>query len=471
MNKKVLTQVESVKLPLRVKLLFASGDFAKTLLAVMTMGFSLYFYTDICGINPNIAATIILIAKIWDFVNDPMMGAIVDKTVSKEGKCRFYLKYFSVPAGVVLALSFMMPELSATGKIVWVAVTYILQGMASTALVIPMNTLMGRMTSDPVERASLNAYKGYFNIASNLIVGSVTIPLVMALGKGDMKTGFMYVAIIYSVIYALLHLVVFWGTKGYEPLEQYAEHAPETPAQAGTKAEKPRGSVAALFKNTPWLICVGLYFMLMLANSLGGSTMMWYCQYNLGNVNIYSVLSMVGCLAGIPVYVFLGTIVKHLGNAKTAVLGSAMAAIGYGVRFLLHDSSIAVLVAGYAIGSIGYCLVSAIIMLLIFDSGVYGKWKTGVDNEALLVSGYSLSYKVGMALASPLAGYLLGAVPYVANAATQEQSVLNLFFYENTLIAAVGFIVATLVALPLIKYEKMLPKMREEIALREADEK
>ena len=70
-----------------------------------------------------------------------------------------------------------MPELAATGKIIWVAVTYTLQGMASTALMIPQNTLMSRLTADPVERAAINSYRGYFGTAANLIIGSFAIPL------------------------------------------------------------------------------------------------------------------------------------------------------------------------------------------------------------------------------------------------------------------------------------------------------
>ena len=180
MENKLLTKVEPVKLPLKVKIIYASGDLAKTLLVVSTMSFLLYFYTDVIGINSGVAATIILIAKIWDIINDPMMGAIVDRTKSKEGKCRIWLKYLSVPGGVILALAFMMPELSASGKIVWVAVTYTLQGMASTALMIPLNTLMGRLTSDPVQRANLNQIKGVFSTIASLSVPALTMPLVAA---------------------------------------------------------------------------------------------------------------------------------------------------------------------------------------------------------------------------------------------------------------------------------------------------
>ena len=79
--------------------------------------------------------------------------------------------------------------------------------------------------------------------------------------------------------------------------------------------------------------------------------------------------------------------------------------------------------------------------------------------EALLVSGFSVSYKVGMAIATPIAGWLLGSVPYVAGAATQEQSVLNLFFYENTLLPA-AFLISALLGLLLVKFDKQIQSFK-----------
>ena len=71
---------------------------------------------------------------------------------------------------MIVALCFMMPELTMTGKIIWVAVTYTLQGMASTALLIPLNTLMGRLSSDKQQRAHLNQIAGFYGTAAGWIV-------------------------------------------------------------------------------------------------------------------------------------------------------------------------------------------------------------------------------------------------------------------------------------------------------------
>ena len=94
-------------------------------------------------------------------------------------------------------------------------------------------------------------------------------------------------------------------------------------------------------------------------------------------------------------------------------------------------------------------------MLVVYDSFVYIRHMTGKPApEALLVSGFSVSYKVGMAIATPIAAWLLGMVPFVSGSAVQEQSVLNLFLYENTLIPAVAFAIAAVMGLALMKFDK-----------------
>lgn len=467
MEQKVLTKVEPVKLPAKVKLLYATGDLAKSTTVIMMMAFSMYFYTEVCGINSGVAATIILIAKIWDIINDPMMGALVDRTRSNEGKCRIWLKYMSVPGFVIFALVFWMPELSATGKIVWVAITYTLQGMVSTALMIPMNTLMGRLTSDPLERASLNQYKGIIGLIPNIFVPAATMPLVIFFGKGDMQKGFLIVGFIYAVIFGVFNLTVYFGTKGYEPLEHLANEG--ATLNEVKHEQEPIGKVIkALLRNTPWLCCIALHLFNMFFASIATTVMTWYYQYNIENIPLMSLVSTVSLGVSLTVYLFLKQLIKRFGNAGTAAIGCILSIVGFGLRFVLHDCNTVVLLGGNIIHNFGSALIGATILLCIFDSKVYGEWKTGVDNEAILMSGFSIAYKTGQALGGPVAGYLLLTVPYVAQAATQEQSVLNLWFYESTIIPAVGFAITLIFALILIKYEKKVPQMREELEARKA---
>ena len=107
-------------------------------------------------------------------------------------------------------------------------------------------------------------------------------------------------------------------------------------------------------------------------------------------------------------------------------------------------------------------------MLCIFDSAVYGEWKTGVNSEAILMSGYSVSYKTGQALGSPIAGYILALVPFVANAAKQEKSVLNVLFLQSTLLPLIGVVISLVCAISLVKYEKQIPKIQKEMEARKS---
>ena len=96
----------SQKLPIRIKFAMAYGDFGKSTLNILNAFFLLWFYTDVAKIPAAAATVIMVIAKVWDAINDPMMGVILDKTVSKEGKCRAWLKYLSVPAGICVAVAY-----------------------------------------------------------------------------------------------------------------------------------------------------------------------------------------------------------------------------------------------------------------------------------------------------------------------------------------------------------------------------
>ena len=459
-------RIEAVKLPKKVKLLYSVGEISKGILNITPIMFCLYFYVNVLGISSSVAATVMLISKIWDIINDPIMGAIVDRTHSKEGKCRVWLKYVSLPGGIAFALTFMMPAIGGVWKIVWIAITYTLQSMAGTAFLIPANTLCGRLTSDPVERASMNQYKGFINLIPNLCVTGLTMPLVLLFGgENNMQRGFLCVGILYGIFYALGVFCVYIGTRGYEPVEEIKE---KKQVEIKEKHVSAGSGLKVLIKNNYWLFTLGMYFVYMLSTSIATACMTFYCQYNLGNVGLASAVSVILLLSGLVVYSVLGKFVKRFGNARTAVIGCIIGILGYAVRFVLHDTNMVVVMFGIVLIGFSSSLVSGVIVLCIFDSAVYGEWKTGVNSEAILMSGYSVSYKTGQALGSPIAGYILALVPFVANAAKQEKSVLNVLFLQSTLLPLIGVVISLVCAVSLVKYEKQIPKIQKEMEARKS---
>jgi Na+/melibiose symporter-like transporter len=176
------------KLSVREKIGYGLGDTASNLYFQMFINFLLFFYTDVFGIPAAVAGTLFMISRFWDAVNDPMMGAIADRTNTKWGKFRPYLIWIMFPLAVIGILMFTTPNLDVQGKIIYAYITYILMMMAYTAINIPYSALMGVLSPDSMQRTSASTYRFVLAFVGAFIVQGATLVLVNSAGNVD--TGF-----------------------------------------------------------------------------------------------------------------------------------------------------------------------------------------------------------------------------------------------------------------------------------------
>ena len=127
-REKVMT-TKSGKLPKRAIYAYGLGDFASNLTNTLMSSYLSIFYTDIVGIAPVIVSIMFLVAKIWDGINDPMFGAIAERTNTKKGRFRPYIFYFTPFLAISAVLVFTKVGIGGTSSVIWAAVTYILWGM------------------------------------------------------------------------------------------------------------------------------------------------------------------------------------------------------------------------------------------------------------------------------------------------------------------------------------------------------
>ncbi len=120
-----LTAMKLEKLTLKEKISYGYGDLASNFVWGMATSYLLFFYTDIFGISAAAVGTLFLITRIWDAVNDPLMGILVDRTRTKHGKARPYLLYLAVPFGIISVLTFITPNFSDTGKLIYAYVRHL----------------------------------------------------------------------------------------------------------------------------------------------------------------------------------------------------------------------------------------------------------------------------------------------------------------------------------------------------------
>jgi len=176
------------KLAFKEKLGYGLGDTASHFVWDMVGFWILIFYTDTFGISAAAAGTIMLIARIWDMINDPLMGVISDRTTTRWGKFRPYILFAAVPYAVLAVLTFSTPDLNQTGKVIWAGVTYLLLMTAYTAINLPYSSLMAVMTSDSTERAGINIFRFISAFSGQLIVTGLALTMAIYFGKGDFTT-------------------------------------------------------------------------------------------------------------------------------------------------------------------------------------------------------------------------------------------------------------------------------------------
>ncbi len=179
-------KVENIPL-LRAKEKFgySLGDLASNLFWMTFIFYGMFFYTDVFGLPAAMVGTMFGITKLWDAINDPMMGIISDRTNTNMGKYRPFLLWMFVPFGIIGFFAFYTPDLTVTGKLVYAYITYTLMMMVYTAINIPYSALMGVLTPSSKDRTSISSYRFVAAFAGGIVVQLVTVPMVSATGAGS----------------------------------------------------------------------------------------------------------------------------------------------------------------------------------------------------------------------------------------------------------------------------------------------
>jgi len=201
------------KLSLKEKIGYSLGDTASHFVWDMVGFWILIFYTDTFGISAAAAGTIMLIARFWDMISDPIMGIIADRTNTRWGKFRPYILWMALPYSVLAVLTFTTPDLGPTGKVIYAGVTYMLLMSVFTAINLPYSSLGAVMTSDSYERAGLNSYRFIFAFIGQFIVSGTALSLALYFGGGDNAKGYQYTLILFSIISFALFMITFKTTK------------------------------------------------------------------------------------------------------------------------------------------------------------------------------------------------------------------------------------------------------------------
>lgn len=309
------------KLSVKEKVGYSLGDTASHFVWDMVGFWILIFYTDTFGISAAAAGTIMLIARAWDMISDPIMGIIADRTNTKWGKFRPYILWMALPYSVLAVLAFTTPDLGPTGKIIYAGVTYFLLMTVFTAINLPYSSLGAVMTSDSYERAGLNSYRFIFAFIGQFIVSGTALTLASYFGKGNNAQGYQYTLILFSIVSFILFMITFKTTKErvLPPKEQ----------KVNLKED-----LKNLFKNKPWVILffVGIISFVMFA--MQNLSIAYYFKYFIGkeeNVQLFNVVGTVALIVAIP---FSKPLAKRFGKRNVFLASSLISGFFFILLYL-----------------------------------------------------------------------------------------------------------------------------------------
>lgn len=424
-------KTDMAPLSIREKIGYGLGDMASNFYLGFFGLFLLYYYTDVFGISPAAAATMLLVTKIIDAVSDPAMGLIADRTKTRWGKYRPYLLFGAIPYALLGCLLFLGPELSDLGKLIFAYVTYTMVMLAFTAVNVPYSALLAVISPVAEERTKATQYRFIFASIGTLSVGALATPLVSWLGRGDELLGFRLTILLFALISVVLFWATFFSTK---------ERVQPTEHKSSILED-----VDALLKNWSWIVLVFTGIFVVIGLVARFASIVFYLKYYMVEDTIAEGATVFLWMDRVAFLTSAGLIGQLIGALMTPRLAA---------RFEKHHLMIAMnvihaflLFIGYTVGPEQYALTVVLHTLGIFTFGVvitllfsmytdcveYGEWRTGKNNAGLTVSASMFSLKFGSAVGGALPGFILAGFGFVANAPQTDFAITGIRSMFNIL--------------------------------------
>ena len=398
------------KVRLIEKIGYALGDAAAGGITwkVMSIAFPLFF-TNIFGLTIADTATLMLIARMFDVVTDPLMGSLADRTQSRWGTYRPWLLFGAVPLGVNFALLLYTPELGPVGKRIWAYTLYLLMMVVYTAVNVPYGSLLGVMTDNDDEKNQFSSFRMVGAYAMGFIT-LLSFPYLQKLVGGSEQHQ-------YAVLGAFFGLVATLGTLACGLLTKERLK----PVRAEKFSLKP---FADLFRNKPWvyltLIGICMNFFNGFRYAVAGY-MFEYCLHGdvtisglIINYTVFMTFGEVTCM------IFGGLSPKFTewaGSKVKAFTYAAIICLVFSVIFFfipMDPAYIWVMVGVVILTSVGVGLYSPLLWSMYADVADYATEKNGTSSTGLIFSSGTMAQKFGTAISGSLVALLLGIAGFMS---------------------------------------------------------
>ena len=422
------------------KIGYAMGDFGSCLLFGLVQSVLQRYYTDILQLSIVSIMIMMVVARIWDAINDPIWGRIIDGAKpAADGRYRRWIKIFAVPVAISAVLMFVkIPGLSKGQYLAYAYATYILFGMLYTCINIPYGSLAQVVTSDDKERSSLSVFRSIGSTFGAL--PAMALMAVYAVVTENDKRVMKYDRTLTGVIViAVLSVLAFFLCYKWNKERVESKPAPRQKRQTWAV-------IKALFKSRPF-VAVCLASMLFLAAQMFQTGYYSYLFDYYFKSGLFMVSQVCIYLPVAVIMFFAGRLGNKFGRRDVCAYGVLFASIVNFILFFLHTHNVMVYLLFCLFTGIGTAFIFLLVWVLASDAIDYNEVKHGIHDEATSYSFYSFMRKLGQTVAAILINSVLLNIGYTDNVlniknmdAAAQQPILDHMYNSSALIPAVLFL-------------------------------
>lgn len=385
---------------------YVFGDMAGSFVNLFVDAYFLIFCTYVLGISSAWMGTLFLAARLWDAINDPIMGSFPDRwMIGKSGdKFKPWIKIFMVPLALSGVLCFIKVPFTGVALHAWVAFVYVLYGMSYTGTSMPFGAMANVVSTDPIDRSKLSRAR---SIGGTLVgIGALSfVPIICFDSNSNIiPERFALLGIIFGILSIISYSILLKNTEERVRVEK----------KENNEKFNYGNVLKAVVKNRP-LIGVMIATIGSMLYITGYSQIRSYIfKEYYQNTSIMTLLSFASVPILLLCFPLVPKLVEKYGKKATLMAGILFSTVFSVIPFVVEIKNVYVYSALYLIAMIGQTVFTMLIWALVTDCLDYSEWKFNERSDGSMYSLYTFSRKIGSTIASAFVSFGLGAIGYVS---------------------------------------------------------
>jgi GPH family glycoside/pentoside/hexuronide:cation symporter len=404
------------KLTFSEKIAYGAGDLGTSITTNLLSFFLLFFFTNVAGLDPALAGLVLLIGKIFDAINDPIIGVLSDRTKSKMGRRLPWMIYAAIPFGLSFFAQWLVPSTDKMVLFWYYAIVGIVFNTFFTAVNLPYTALTPEITQDYNERTSLNTFRFTFSIGGS-ILSLFIAQLIFAFFKdparqaGSCNAGGMQYIVLGAVCAIISSISIYWCVWGIKKRAIASDRHRLHNESLGANTEELSffEQLKIVFSNRPFLFVIGIYFCSWLSLQITASIIPYFVvNWMKLQENDFILVTIAVQGTALLMLSVWSAVSKKFGKKAAYFMGSGIWIIAQAGLFFLHEGQVVMLYVLAIMAGAGISTAYLIPWSMIPDVTDLDELETGQRREGIFYAFMVLLQKFGLAIGLFLLGLGLG---------------------------------------------------------------